>query len=69
MPRKIDISQMTTEEIVTYAERVNYKTGTESTSTITILLKLILRSIKFGFKSVTKQKSDNIKKNTNNMNN
>ena len=60
MPRKIDISQMTSEEIVDYAEKVNQQNRDRVTKYYKILLKPILRNIKFDFKSVRKRTRDSI---------
>jgi hypothetical protein len=69
MPRKIDISQMTTEEIVAYAEKVKQQNRDRVTKYYKNTIKTDPENIKFGFKSVKKQTRDNIVKKTNSMNN
>ena len=59
MPRKIDISQMTPDEIVAYAEKVTNKIVTGSKSITTTLLKPILNAMNFGSNNAGKQTIDN----------
>ena len=69
MPRKIDISQMTPDEIVAYAEKVKQQNRDRVKSITTTLLKPILSVMNFGSNNAGKQTRDSIIKKTNNMNN
>jgi hypothetical protein len=58
MPRKIDVSQMTPDEIVAYDEKVKQQ-NRESKSIITTLLKPIPNDMKHGYNNAGKQAIDN----------
>ena len=60
MPRKIDISQMTPDEIVAYDEKVKQQNRDRvKKSLITTLLKPIPNDMKHGYNNAGKQTIDN----------